>query len=96
MSIKHSHPKPYTPRTDIKAKQLIPTPAGNGLEDAAVRMARSLKGAHQKNLGADKGYAQSINARNPHHQRAEGRGGDGMKAAEKGPKAPRTSLWTRH
>ena len=29
-----------------------------------VRMARSLKGAHQKKLGADKGYGKSINARN--------------------------------
>jgi hypothetical protein len=29
---------------------------GKAERDAAVRMARSLSGAHQKTLGADKGY----------------------------------------
>jgi hypothetical protein len=42
----------------------FPPADGYGERAAAVRMARSLQGAHQKKLGADKGYSKSINARN--------------------------------
>ena len=47
-------PTSSTPRTGTGCEQ---TPAdGYGERAAAVRMAHSLQGAHQKTLGADKGY----------------------------------------
>ena len=35
----------------------VTQPTGKAERDAAVRMARAFSGAHQKTLGADKGYA---------------------------------------